>query len=123
MKISIIGQGYVGLTVGLFASKNSEVVGYDLNKKLIKQLNSGISHVEGLPSLLLQKALDSGKYRATDDPKEINGFLNAIGITNFSSANPNPFHSPSAIIAMLAPLYNQYGGAFSFSSNELFKSM
>lgn len=73
MKISVIGQGYVGLTVGLFASEYFEVVGYDVNSNLIKQLNSGVSHVEGLSSSKLQKSLKSGNYRATTDPAEING--------------------------------------------------
>jgi UDP-N-acetyl-D-glucosamine dehydrogenase len=73
MKIAIIGQGYVGLTVGLFASEKFEVVGYDLNPSLVAQLNSGISHVEGLPSEMLQKALKDGKYKATSDPTEIDG--------------------------------------------------
>lgn len=73
MKVAIIGQGYVGLTVGLFASQKYEVVGYDLNPSLVAQLNSGISHVEGLPSEMLQKALKDGKYKATSDPSEIDG--------------------------------------------------
>ena len=64
MKISIIGQGYVGLTVALFASKTHEVVGFDLNESLVKQLNQGISHVEGLPNSMLQEALKSKRYRA-----------------------------------------------------------
>ena len=73
IKVSIIGQGYVGLTVALFASEKYEVIGYDLNETLVNQLNSGISHVEGLSSEALKKALAKGSYIATRDPKKIDG--------------------------------------------------
>lgn len=73
MKVAIIGQGYVGLTVALFASDFYEVIGYDLNQDLVNQLNAGISHVEGLPNSKLQKALQTGKYRATTNPDDIDG--------------------------------------------------
>ena len=40
MKIAVIGQGYVGLTVAIFASRKNQVIGYDLNASLVNQLNS-----------------------------------------------------------------------------------
>ena len=64
---------YVGLTVAIFASKNYEVIGYDLNEKLVKQLNSGHSHVEGLSRELLNRALAEGSYRASSEPRDIDG--------------------------------------------------
>jgi UDP-N-acetyl-D-glucosamine dehydrogenase len=74
MKISVIGQGYVGLTVALFSSESGlKVTGFDLNSNLVKQLNSGISHVEGLSSSKLQNSLKNGTYRATTDPNDIEG--------------------------------------------------
>ena len=44
MKISIIGQGYVGLPLSIRFSKikNFKVIGFDLNAIRIKQLNEGI---------------------------------------------------------------------------------
>ena len=44
MKVVIIGQGYVGLTISAFAGEHFEVVGFDNNQKVVDQLNSGISH-------------------------------------------------------------------------------
>ena len=47
MKVSIIGQGYVGLTLAVTAAKSGyEVVGFDVNKDLIKDLQAHKSHVE-----------------------------------------------------------------------------
>lgn len=73
MKVSIIGQGYVGQTVALYAALNHEVVGYDLHAGLVAELNSGKTRVEGLDATLLSKGLSSGNYRATNDPSDIDG--------------------------------------------------
>ena len=48
MKVAIIGQGYVGLTISAFAGEFFDVVGFDKNEKIVGQLNSGISHIEGV---------------------------------------------------------------------------
>jgi UDP-N-acetyl-D-glucosamine dehydrogenase len=73
MKVSIIGQGYVGLTISAFASEFYEVVGFDTNQKIVDQLNSGISHIEGVDSSTLKKWMNKGTYRATTNPTEIDG--------------------------------------------------
>ncbi len=65
MKVAIIGQGYVGLTVSAFASEFFEVVGFDSNANVVRDLNFGKSHIEGVDSLLLSKKLKTGMYRAT----------------------------------------------------------
>ena len=73
MRVSIIGQGYVGLTISAFASAHYDVVGFDNNPKIVDQLNRGISHIEGVDSALIKSAVDSGKYRATNNPVDIAG--------------------------------------------------
>jgi UDP-N-acetyl-D-glucosamine dehydrogenase len=71
MKVAIIGQGYVGLTISVFASKVHEVLGFDLNSKIVSDLNQGISHIEGVASGDLKEAILFGKYRATVEASEI----------------------------------------------------
>ena len=66
MKVAIIGQGYVGLTIAAFAAKHYSVMGFDSNVKVVSQLNRGISHIEGVESSLVAKLVKSGNYRATD---------------------------------------------------------
>ena len=73
MKVSIIGQGYVGLTISAFASKHNEVVGLDLNPKVVSGLNDGVSHIEGVDSKVIQDAIAAGKFKATSDGSEIIG--------------------------------------------------
>lgn len=73
MKVAIIGQGYVGLTIAAFASKHYQVIGYDNNSKIVDQLNSGISHIEGVESSLIEKAVASGNYLASSQSTDIAG--------------------------------------------------
>ena len=71
MRISIIGQGYVGLTISAFAAAQHEVVGFDMNQKIVDQLNSGQSHIEGVESDVLQKWIAAGRYKATTKASDI----------------------------------------------------
>lgn len=71
MRVAIIGQGYVGLTISAFAGEFFDVVGFDKNEKIVEQLNSGISHIEGVESEVLKRWIAAGRYRATTDGKDI----------------------------------------------------
>ena len=73
MKVAIIGQGYVGLTIAAFASKHHQVIGFDNNSATVVNLNAGKSHIEGVASSDIKAAIDSGNYRATNQPEEISG--------------------------------------------------
>lgn len=73
LKVSIIGQGYVGLTISAFASKYSEVIGFDNNSMVVEQLNNGISHIEGVDSTIISDLVKAGKYRASSNPVDIAG--------------------------------------------------
>jgi UDP-N-acetyl-D-glucosamine dehydrogenase len=71
MKIAIIGQGYVGLTISIFAGEHYQVVGFDRNERIVSQLNQGISHIEGVSSSELKRLRDSGRYLASSDETSI----------------------------------------------------
>ncbi len=73
MKIAIIGQGYVGLTISTYAAEHFEVVGFDSNQKIVENLNLGISHIEGVQSSKLQSLIKSGIYKATTKGSDIHG--------------------------------------------------
>jgi UDP-N-acetyl-D-glucosamine dehydrogenase len=68
MKVSIIGQGYVGLSLAVSAAKaGHNVVGFDVNESLVAQLAVGKSHVEGV------ELHGIGNYHATADASAIAG--------------------------------------------------
>jgi len=71
LKIAIIGQGYVGLTIAAFASKTNKVIGFDNSQKVVDRLNRGISHIEGVESTSIKTAIDSGNYRASTNGADI----------------------------------------------------
>ena len=73
MKVAIIGQGYVGLTISVFAGEQHQVVGFDKNPHVVGQLNKGISHIEGIENQALEKLIASGKYKASSDTADIAG--------------------------------------------------
>ena len=73
MKVSIIGQGYVGLTISVFAANHHTVVGFDKNHGVVEALNSGISHIEGVESVDIAQLISQGKYKASTDSAEIAG--------------------------------------------------
>jgi UDP-N-acetyl-D-glucosamine dehydrogenase len=71
MKVAIIGQGYVGLTISVFAAEHHTVVGFDKNQGLVDALNRGKSHIEGVASSDLAKWIAAGKYKATTEAADI----------------------------------------------------
>ena len=73
MKVSIIGQGYVGLTIAAFAGESYEVIGFDNNQKIVDQLNLGISHIEGVENSVLKNWIKAGRFKATINGADING--------------------------------------------------
>ena len=73
MKVAIIGQGYVGLTISVFAAEHHTVVGFDMNQGVVDALNSGKSHIEGVASSELAKWIAAGKYHATTNAADIAG--------------------------------------------------
>ena len=73
MKVSIIGQGYVGLTISVFAAEHHEVIGFDKNQNVVDALNAGKSHIEGVEPADLAKWIHAGRYMATTDASEIAG--------------------------------------------------
>jgi UDP-N-acetyl-D-glucosamine dehydrogenase len=73
VKVSIIGQGYVGLTISVFAGEQHDIVGFDKNQNVVDALNAGKSHIEGVESADLAKLIAVGKYKATTDAADIAG--------------------------------------------------
>ena len=77
MKVCIIGQGYIGLpTAALFAKNNCEVIGVDVNKTIIDNLNNGIIHIEepGIQDII-KRAIENKKYTASLTPKKADAFI------------------------------------------------
>jgi UDP-N-acetyl-D-glucosamine dehydrogenase len=74
MRVAIIGQGYVGLTIAVGAAgAGHSVVGLDVNTELVEQLNSGKSHIEGISDQQIAGLVASGLFSASIDAGTLNG--------------------------------------------------
>jgi UDP-N-acetyl-D-glucosamine dehydrogenase len=72
VKVSIIGQGYVGLPLAMaIAEAGHEVIGFDLNAKLVLNLDSGQSHIEDVPNSIIKNLISKSKYKASSNPSDI----------------------------------------------------
>jgi len=69
-KIGIIGLGYTGLPLAMAFAKKFDVVGYDIDEKIINQLLNGKSHVLDVSDKELKKYLNK-TFNPTTNYKEL----------------------------------------------------
>lgn len=107
MRVAVVGQGYVGLTISMGAvSAGHSVVGLDLSKELIKNLAAGKSHIEGIEDETLEAALHSGRYFPSSTYEAL-GDVEVVVI-----AVPTPLKkSGEPDLAILESASTQLGGA------------
>lgn len=72
IKVGIIGLGYVGLPLAVeIADKGAKVIGFDINKKRVSQVNNGISAINDVESSVLRKLTKNKRIKATTDLKQL----------------------------------------------------
>jgi len=84
-KICVLGLGYIGLpTASTFATHGIQVVGVDVNQRVLETLKTGGVHIHepGLRTLV-EAAIKSGKLTVSEQPEEADAFLIAV---------PTPFY-------------------------------
>jgi UDP-N-acetyl-D-glucosamine dehydrogenase len=105
MRVVIIGQGYVGLTIAVGAAgAGHKVVGFDVNEGLVAQLNSGHSHIEGISESDLARFIAAGAYVASTDASVLDGCdVIVIAVPTPLDAQRNPdlsfVHAATELIA------------------------
>ncbi|MDI6730376.1 MAG: hypothetical protein QMD06_02395, partial [Candidatus Altarchaeum sp.] len=69
IRISIYGQGKMGLPLAQVMAQYYKVIGVDINKNLVENLNKGINPIKDEPGLseLFAQNLKSKNYEATTD--------------------------------------------------------
>jgi nucleotide sugar dehydrogenase len=78
-KVVIVGQGYVGLPVAIRANEvGYNVVGVDVDKRRIDDLQAGRSYVDDISHSSLRAAASSGRYLPTADYEDVAGFDIAV---------------------------------------------
>jgi len=66
--IGVVGMGYVGLPLAAeMAEAGFQVLGYDVSRRVVDNVNKGISHVLDVPSERLARFVSAGRITATND--------------------------------------------------------
>ncbi len=79
-KICVLGLGYIGLpTASTFATHGVQVVGVDVNQRVVEVLRNGEVHIHepGLRTLV-QAAFHSENLRVTEQPEPADAFIIAV---------------------------------------------
>lgn len=79
-KICVVGLGYIGLpTAAMFAKSGYEVVGVDVDEKVVSSLNEGNIHI-GEPGIseLVKSLVSDGKLKASLIAEEADNFIIAV---------------------------------------------
>lgn len=72
VKVGIIGLGYVGLPLAVeIANKGAKIIGFDIDRKRVKQTNSGRSMISDVKSSVLKNLTRNKKIKATTNFKEL----------------------------------------------------
>ncbi|NUW42401.1 nucleotide sugar dehydrogenase [Nonomuraea rhodomycinica] len=98
-KLVVVGQGYVGLPLAMRAVEAGfDVVGIDVDEWRVKRLNAGESFVEDIGDEQVAAALRGGRYLASTDYADAEGFdLCVITVpTPLSEGAPDLCHIASA---------------------------
>ncbi len=101
-KITIVGLGYVGLPLAVAFSRKYDVIGFDINKERISQLNQCLDRTKEVESEELSKALSLG-LKISDDPQAIadsNVYIVTVPtpVTHFKTPDLTPLLSATATI-------------------------
>ncbi|WP_170516169.1 nucleotide sugar dehydrogenase [Ruegeria atlantica] len=68
-RVAVVGLGYVGLPLALTAyDEGFDTTGVDLNPDRVARINQGDQVISYLASDRIAQAVDSGRFRATQDP-------------------------------------------------------
>ncbi|MBC8601547.1 UDP-N-acetyl-D-mannosamine dehydrogenase [Parabacteroides acidifaciens] len=108
MKVCFMGLGYIGLPTAIIAAGSSvDVIGVDVNPKVVEMTNRGVIHIvePGLQELC-SEVVKTGKLKASGIPEESDVYLVVV---------PTPFkgnHEPDisyveAATRMVAPLLKE----------------
>ena len=100
-KICIIGLGYVGLPLAHAFSEKFEVVGFDINKARIDELNNGFDRTEELNETQVKQAKENGIRFSLelDDINDCNIYIVTVPIDKNNKPDLTPLIKSSQTVA------------------------
>lgn len=106
--IAVMGLGYVGLPLALLSRESGyDVIGFDVNQKLVDKINSGICPIPDDDKVVSK--FEGNRFPATSDPKEL------------TKADIILIAVPTPVDAMQNPVYDYVVGAATLAAENLKK--
>ena len=104
-KVSVVGLGYIGLpTAAVLASRGIEVLGLDVNQRVVETINKGDIHiVEPGLDVVVRSSVGAGKLRASLKAEHANAYLIAVPTPFKANHEPDVSYVKSAAMA-IAPV-------------------
>jgi len=104
-KVCVIGLGYIGLpTASLLGTKGYEVLGVDVDTRVVETINRGEVHiVEPGLDILVRSAIQSGNLTAALEPAEADIFILAVS-TPFKEGYQPDLSQVEAASRRIAPV-------------------
>lgn len=112
IKIAVIGLGYVGLPLAIEFGKKYKVIGFDINKERIEELQKGKDHTQEANLEEMNQAVDLRKKNSElglsfsyneEDLKDYNTYIITVPtpIDNFNTPDLKPLQMASAMIGRI----------------------
>lgn len=108
MKVSVIGLGYIGLpAAAMFASREIEVIGVDVDLHAVETINQGKIHIvePGLEEIV-QEAVSQGFLKAVTKPEPADAFVIAVPTPFKGNKEPDTSYI-RAVAQAIAPILNK----------------
>lgn len=104
-RVCVVGMGYIGLpTSAVFADNGVDVVGVDVDPRVIQSINQGKAHiVEPDLDVLLRKVVQAGRLRAAEQPEAADAFIIAVP-TPFKDGHIPDLSYIEAAVKAIAPV-------------------
>lgn len=98
MKVCFIGLGYIGLPTAIIAAKHGiQVVGVDINPKVVEMTNQGQLHIiEPGMQELLQEVVDNGQLKASVTPEICDAYFIVVPTPFTENHEPDISHVEAA---------------------------
>ena len=105
-KIAIIGLGYVGLPLAVEFGKTRKVIGFDISKTRVEQLNSGVDVTKECSAEQLQAAQMLRYSSSIDDIRDAQIYIVTVPtpIDNVNRPDLSPLKSASKIVGSVLKL-------------------
>ena len=100
LKLAIIGLGYFGLPLALEFAKKRSIIGFDINKERIKELNSGIDRNLEFTKKEFQDSKQLNFTDSEENLKSANCYIITVPtpVDEFKKPNLNPLFMASEMI-------------------------